>query len=513
MTEKPKAQMTDRTNGNDSPQSQLYAPLVRQRRLISQFTLGVLLVAAIVGALYFWLQPTTWSATLGFAPVFEGASAGRYPNGLPFAASDIVNSTIVDEVVQKNGIAEWCPADKFLSALVVQESSPDLQFLNAEFQARLSDVRLTAVDRQRAQEEYAARRGALRPQYQLHFYRPQACAGLQPQLVYKALVEIIENWASASEAKRGVLKVRVSMLTTSIFDTDGAKDEPLFVRADMVRTAILRVVSNITQVQDIPGAQLVRVGEDQVSLAEVRARLEDLVQARLDPLIHSAGRGWGPQSARWVEQALERSMARLRAAEQRAEAYRHALREYSGMTTAPPRPEAAQGTERPNARDVQALTPQIDRTFVESIVELSATNTAFRQEITRDLIEESVQAVETSLAVEHYRSLLESMKQPGDSVPADVVSRRLDGIVAEAKRATQRFVDIYDEFSRVSLRVGPMMYRIEAPPAASQLRRFGPLDYIALLIAATVLGAIAISVVLLARHHGRRFIARVDSRA
>ena len=68
----------------------LLRPLVYYRRLIWQGTLSATAIAALLGGLYLLaLQPTAWSATLGFRPLFDGASEGKYPNGLPFAPADI----------------------------------------------------------------------------------------------------------------------------------------------------------------------------------------------------------------------------------------------------------------------------------------------------------------------------------------------------------------------------------------------------------------------------------------
>lgn len=238
----------------------------------------------------------------------------------------------------------------------------------------------------------------------------------------------------------------------------------------------------------------------------MRARLEDLVRARLDPLIAVAGNGLGRQSARWVEQALQTAEAELRAAEQRAESYRSALREYSGVQTTPPG-SAVAGAKPPSSSDVQALTPQIDRTFIDAIVQMSASNTTFRQEITRQLITASVSAVEREADVQHYRALLDATKAgSAESLPMDVVTKRLASIVAEAKDLTSRFNHIYEEFSRVSLRVAPVMYRIEQPPVGITTRAFGLRNYALLVLYVLVAAPVILGVAFLIQYHMRKFV-------
>jgi hypothetical protein len=78
----------------------------------------------------------------------------------------------------------------------------------------------------------------------------------------------------------------------------------LLIRADLLRTAVSRVIANIREIELLPGAGLVRGSEKKISLPEVRAELEDLIQAQLDPLVAQAGRGLGRQAIRWLDQSL-----------------------------------------------------------------------------------------------------------------------------------------------------------------------------------------------------------------
>lgn len=485
----------------------LFRPLIQYRRLIWQGTIGATVIALLLGALYFFLQPSAWSAGIGFRPVFEGADSGRYPNGLLFSASDIADASVVAQVFAKNGLEQYCSLDFFRGGLSVQESSSALQFLNAEFQARLSDARLTVVDRQRLQDEFVGRRAAMPRAYQLMFVRPAECASAPQAVVLKAMTEVLEMWATDSQARRGVLNMRAAVLSPEVFVQADASSTSLLVRAELVRGAIVRVIQNISEVEKLPGAELVRAGKVPVTLVEVRLRLEELMQARLEPLIGMAGRGLGQESVRWVNQALESATTQLRAAETRAEAYRQALREYSGVSSTPTANSGAANGRSQSSSDVQALTPQIDRTFIEGIVALSATNTAFRQEITRDVIEASVDAVSRASVVEHYRNLLAAMKDTrGDSLPADEVGKRLAVITAEAKDATQLFNDIYNEFSRVAFRAGSALYRVEQPAQVTVLRAFNMRDYLLLVIGVFLGAPVTLGLACLVLFHLRRYV-------
>jgi hypothetical protein len=481
-------------------------PLIGRGRQIRHATFVALAVAVVLGILYYVTQPVIRTTLIEFKPMFDGADAGKYPNGLPFAVTDIVDPSIVDQVFAKNNVQTFCPRAAFQSGLSVQQSSTAIQFLTLDYQARLSDTRLTGVDRQRLQEEYASRRALAPIQYQLIFLQSPECASLAPTLVAKLLSDILETWARESEEKRGVLKIRVSMLSPAIFDQRGIAGENLLIRADLLRTAIARVITNIADVEKIPGSENIRDGAAKASFREVRAELEDLIQARLDPLVAQAGRGLGRRAAGWIEQALQAATIREAQAQQKAETYRQALREYSGVAPVPStsRPATAGGQ---SSSDVQALTPQIDRTFIDRIVELSAVNTTFRQEITRQEIRAAVDAVDKAAVVAQYKELLSAVARDSASdMTPELVSRALEQLTGQAKKATQQYNDIYEEFSRVALRVGPMMYRVERPAETTTVRSFGLRNMVLLLGTVAIGFPLVLAVLLLARDHGRRLL-------
>ena len=124
-----------------------FAPLLAYRHLIWRATVATTALTILAGGLYFFLQPAVWSTSLEFRPVFAGAATGQYPNRIPFASTDIVEPTVLDQVYDKNHVQDACVREEFRSGFVVDESSTELQFFDLDYQARLADTRLSAVDR------------------------------------------------------------------------------------------------------------------------------------------------------------------------------------------------------------------------------------------------------------------------------------------------------------------------------------------------------------------------------
>jgi hypothetical protein len=457
----------------------LLKPLWTHRRFLVVTTTVMTVLAIVVSAVHYLWQPARWTAALEFRPVFEGAAAGRYPNGLSFAASDIIDPSVLEQVFDTNKIQDFCPRNEFRSAFFVEQRSSELQLIDSDYQSRLADTRLTPVDRQRLLDEYHARRSSAPVQFGVTFIRPAACRTLSPAVVVKALDDVLLTWANEAETKRGVLKQRVKVLTPSVLDVATA-GQSLFVRANLVWTNIDRVIRNIAEVVALPGAELVRFGDKRVSLAEVKARMEDLQHAHLEPLMTSVGAEKDRDSVRWVEDALATAISQQQVAQNRARANLDALREYSGVVPQP----TTQRTDVPRnqgAPDVQSLTPQIDRTFVDRILEMSAPNVAFRQELTRSMVKASLEAVEYESIVNHYRQLLTALKSGGSGSSAAEIGSRLEAIVTEGKSLTTQFDGLYEEWSRVAFRPGPAMYRTEKPAAVEVVRSVTFSSYVSII--------------------------------
>lgn len=490
----------DRSRNGELRMADVLAPLAGKSRWVLRVTAVVILLVLVVGFAAYVLQPVRRSIAAGFRPEFEGIDEGTYPNGTPFSSADVVDSSVIDQVYADNGVADYCPVERFRSGFTVHQSSPELSFLDAEFQSRLADPRLTSVERQSLLTEYEQRRSSLPRQYEVRFIPAGDCADIPNELAGKALIDTLEIWARDSVHKRGVLRVRVAMLSPGFVMEAGRNVDNLLVRADMVRRAVRRVIQNIRDVERVPGSEVIRGSDKQVTFFEVRAELEDLVQARLDPLVLGAGRLVGGQAAGWVEQARRTSAIEYRAAEQRAEAYRAALREYSGVLASSSTTTESGGSSRGNG-DVQALAPQIDRTFIDRIVEMSEVNTTFRQRITQNLIEASVAVVAHQAVMEQYEQLAAGVSGPSGDRSADEIAAALEQIRSEATDSTKRFNEIYALFSDVALRAGSSLYRLESPPSTTELRGFDFKTILLLTLAAALLTpALAMIFVLLAYH-------------
>ena len=497
----------------------LLEPVLKYRGYILLATMVVTALAALAAGLLYARQTATRSGVLGFRVIFPGAAYGIYPNGQPFAPTDVVAGEVVDAVAATNGIEAYCARDVFRSGFVVVESSPDLEFLNATFEARMADPKLTPLERQRLADEYASRRASTPTQFDLRYLDPAACARIPEAVLVKALPDVVETWATKTEQIAGTMRFDTPVLTPAVFDEDRASTADLVIRADLLRTGLGRVIANIQQIELLPGAGQVRGSETHVSFAEVRARLEDLRQARLDPLIAAIGRG--PEGRVWLEQTLRSAKADELAAQHRADIYYAALREYSRVVV-PTSPDTqvvakaapsldaiplASTVKEDAAKGLTTPTAQVDRTLVQRIVELSAPNVAFRQDLTLKAIEASVEAVNRGAVVAHYEALLALSNSSGAApLTPDATAAALGEIRSAARDTTARYNEIYTEFSRVSLREGAALYRVERPVEVTSIQPLTARHLTALVAGTMVATPIVLALGLLFRFHASGWV-------
>jgi len=154
------------------------------------------LVVGVVAAVYFlWGQPVCRASVLEFRPTFDGADKGGCSSGLLFSSADVAAAPVLDLVYDQNLIAEYCSREAFRGGFFVEQRSDASAFLDAEYQARLSDAGITPVERQRLQLEDQAKRAALPVQFRLVFVKPRACAAIPQVVVAKSMTAVLTTWA------------------------------------------------------------------------------------------------------------------------------------------------------------------------------------------------------------------------------------------------------------------------------------------------------------------------------
>jgi len=462
------------------------------RRYQRQILFGTAAVTALAifggGAWYAVLQPARRTFTLQFSLGFGGQT---YPNGLRFSSNDLVAPSVMEEVYKENGIT-YCDVEQFRAGFFVDEKSFPVEVLDEEFRLRLSEPRITAVERDRIMTEYRQRRATLPTEHRLTLVVPDKCAGIPDVVATKVLNDVLVTWAKQSEARRGVLRLQVGALTPALLNSSAGTGASLVVRADLLRRALMSTLSNMGSVQGLPGAEFVRLPDSARSFREISAELELVLRARVDPLV-AAAVAVSPDATNWLRDALEGSESRRAANVAREQSYLLALREYSGTNGADaPRVGQPRGRSEGAGSDVGALTPQIDGTFLDRLIEMAGANSEYRQTLTGKLVEAGLNVAAADVDVRYYRWLM-GARRSGASA-ADVQAQ-LDALTAVAKKLMDEYNLLHEHYTLVSLRPDSELFTVVSAPSSSRLIGFTKRSYLLLVVSAflgsLVLGALA----------------------
>jgi hypothetical protein len=443
------------------------------RRVIAVGVLGAAVFYLVVVLLVFLTSPTERLSSVPFRLLFDGAEKGEYPNGTLFSASEIVAGPVLTEVFKINDLQRYGKYEDFKDTLFVLQSNLDLDLLGYEFQARLADTRLTPVDRSRIEEEFRRKREALvDPVYSLNIRRHERLSTMPGDLVNKVLLDVLAVWAKQADERKGATKYNVDVLSPGILQRQMLDQEDYLVAIDIMRAKTARVLSTLAEMEKLPGAKAIRVGEDRVTVAEVRAGLEDVIRFKLEPLmglIRSEGvtKNSRGLSVYATNQQFQLRQEQLQAAA-RVEALQASVREFSsqrGMSGGDARAATGQ-TGSPGG----TITPQLDQTFLDRLMNLSIAKDEFeyRRKITDRIIEETDVVASRAREAAYYDDLAKELRTSsgrtvGSPETIAFIKTRSAQAFDEIVRGIEKTALIYKDLSALNLNPSSTVFAITGP--------------------------------------------------
>jgi hypothetical protein len=446
-----------------------------------------IIVGAIVGASLLFVVglfalllvfPAERVATLPFRLLFEGAARNQYPNKTPFNPTEIVGVSVVTEAFKANDLQQYGTYESFKDALFIQSSNPKLDSLNAEYQARLADSRLTPAERNRIEAEYSLKRDTLAdPSFVLSLRRSDRFKVLPDELAQKVLTSVLAGWAGQAE-RMGAMKYELPILSSGVLSKDSLDKEDYLVAADQLRAKAVRIIDTVAELEKLPGALTARTSKDKVSLPEIRANIEDALRFDLEPLLGIIRSEGITKNARLLSlyasaQVFQCQLER-QAAEGRARAVQNSLADYMSLRGSRAGVEQKQGngSTRQPGFDTPALIPQFSDTFLDRLVEISATTQRdemeYRQKLTDLVIKENTKVTLLDKELAYYQDLAKSVQGIG-SRPAgtpeliDLVKSRSQAAFSAIAKGADQLVDLYNELSANNLNAAAGLYAITGP--------------------------------------------------
>ncbi|HEY0158846.1 MAG TPA: hypothetical protein VGF28_16300 [Thermoanaerobaculia bacterium] len=449
--------------------------------IVKQYKTAILLVIGATAAFVviasvatMLLLPSRRVTTLPFRLEFKGADRGEYPNGTKFSTSEVVSTPVLLQVYNHNSLANLVNYQTFKASIFITESNPALEALEREYRVKLADPKLTAVDRQRLEQEFEQKRASIaRSEYSISYIEDSRLKTIPQSVKVKLLTDTLDIWASQTVANKGVVLYDLPILSSAIFERDLIDSYDYIIALDMVRAKIARIVNNIDQLAAIPGAKVVRAQTPaRPSLAELRVRLEDALKFKIEPLVGMVlANGWSKNAANSIE-FLQTRLAfneiATREAEARVETLRQSLLTYHQFG---PGGAGSNGDAQPAASPTgQSVIPQIDNTFIDRLVTLTSekNDVEFRQMLVTEMRGQAMNVVPLHSEQQYYRNLIQSLgnyagrARAADAQTLQSLRTQINAVVGEAVQTTDEVNQIYRAISR-NLNPSTVLYSATAP--------------------------------------------------
>ncbi len=248
-------------------------------------TLAVLFLTGGIAALLlasglYVRRPASHQSVLTVRLLFDGVERGAYPNGERFNPADILATSILEKVYARNELEKFITFEDFKRGLAITAYNPALNRLQREFQDRLAARALSTVERQKIETEFQEKLAALKnAEFSLFASFGSRFERWPDLLTAKVLSDTVNTWVEQSRA-RGIFKFDLNIFSGNVLPANSV-DEDYLVFVDRLRLSINRVQTNVDDLLKIPGADLMRVGPQNISLGELRAALEDALKYRI----------------------------------------------------------------------------------------------------------------------------------------------------------------------------------------------------------------------------------------
>lgn len=477
----------------------------RRRHLIGLAMLAGTVLFVLYAVSVVLRAPSERTASLQFRLMFTGAAEGRYPNGTPFRPAEILAPDVIAEVFRLNELERFGSVQDFREQLTVHESSAGLDLLAYDFQARLADDRLSVVDRAAIEADYRAKREEIRdPSFQLTLRREEYTEKMPGALMSKVLLDILNTWAGQAQARRGVLKYDVDVLTENVLSRETVQRLDYLVAADRLRAQASRIILTIDALSAVPGASTVRTADGNVSLAEARARLEDVLRFGIEPLmgtIRGAGLTRDPRGlSLYAGNMVFQLELEKREAESRARSLEAALSGY--VSPGAPRPGPDQAGAGAGGAAPQQVMPQLTEGFLDRLQRMSLQTLEgemeYRRKLTDEALAENNRATAFDKELSYYQGLAVSLRGMGSSGGTEMaasVSAQIMQAFDTIEGATKHVAAIYEEMSTQNLNPEARLYTVTAPYTEHTFRSVGTTRLL-ILYAALMLGTLLVGVVM-----------------
>ena len=465
---------------------------------------GVAITYGIIALVAYLVLPSQSVVSQPFSLDFPRATEGKYPNGLKFSTNEILSMPVLARVYKENRLDRYMTLEEFIPCVYILESNPEFEKLQREYQARLSDPKISSIERQQIEKDYTDKQESLAHNlFSLNIAVP--AKRLPDDVSAKILTSILNHWADRAQNEGRITSYDVTVLSPSILDDRPGPNLVVTIRILIKRLS--QVLDNMDEIGSLPSASLSRTKEGHLSLQELRIKIEDLIRFRLEPTVALAreSRGNGdPATIQFVKTQLDYDQRQLAAYQDRVSAIRDALALYTSQRTVnigqqQQQAGAGGGSQKSPSETVM---PQVSDTFIDRMAQLlnQSADVQYRQKLVTQLRNVQNDMIPAQQAVRYDEQLMREITTPSSaSVPDEQLSTQVEAVRAEAKGLVLKVNDL---FTIISQNLNPQTYLYSlTAPAQKRVQRSITLGRLGLIGALVLLVSLPLILLFCLLHH------------
>jgi hypothetical protein len=450
------------------------------RYVIVMSMVSLAIVYGVIAITYYLVSPAERLTFQHFRVDFKGAESETYPNGERFSPTEIISAPVLLKTYQDNQLSRYLSFEDFSHSVFVLVSNLEYEKLVADYQARLSDPKLTVVDRERVQKEFELKRDSVaKNEFSINFSRSIGSSHRVPEAVVgKVLADVLNNWADFAINQQHILNYDVSVLSPEVLRPTPVEETDVVAAIQALRSKAIRVTTNIEQIRRLPAANLVRTGNDHISLEEASLRIEDMVRFRLDPLVAfacSSGLRNSAQTVSFLENQLAYDQREFEDQQRQVDARRDALLMYEDPRTKEMQSTASTPGQRPENRGGQAgpegVTAQLSDSFLDRVLTMAgrSSDLQYRQKLVADYLSAMNATLPSQQAVAYDKHILEEVRKARPAYDASAEQRTRAEIASSRQELLGLVVNVNALYQTICRNMTPstQLFTVVGPTATS----------------------------------------------
>jgi len=478
----------------DSPLPYGYSPYLQEDEINLQDLFAAVwktrtlwLISIIVVAAIFWgslivrsmALPTVERFVLPLYLTFENSEKGEYPNGTRFARSDIISTTVLNEVYQRHQLESFgLEIGAFRQSISIAPYAPGEGMIRTKYEALISEnkkITPQEIDelRKRQQEELDK---ALANGVKIIYVR-EGKGALPNALLQPLLSGIATVWAIKAIEERGVLENDIQLFSKSIIQEGLINDLDYPVVLAYLKEKTQLIEANLEKLLKLPNGKIIKDSDTGLTIADLQKSLQDSLNYRLQMLedpIHQLGISKTPAMTQLhYEEQMMRLSEERRALESKAAVVGEAQRQYriaqQNSRATPQKSGMDQGSVALNSTGTTI--PQFGDNFLDRIISMSdhASDTAYRQKLSDQRLLYQEESIELEKKIRQVQRNIQNIQNIQDNqsehdvIIAEAISALKNGVPALVKdlyrhiAATKR---IYEQLNQQTIYGTGSLYQL-----------------------------------------------------